>query len=87
MKMVKSSKLEKFREKVGKHLEWNFTITLTLDQLPLLILAALINVMELKFNTLIKIVSSLLTISVFLITTVFIISIVKKLRNYESLTE
>jgi len=30
-KLIKSSKLEKFREKVGKHLEWNFTITLALD--------------------------------------------------------
>jgi hypothetical protein len=30
-KLIKSSKLEKFRENVGKHLEWNFTITLALD--------------------------------------------------------
>ncbi len=30
-KLIKSSKLEKFREKVEKHLEWNFTITLALD--------------------------------------------------------
>lgn len=86
-KLIKSSKLEKFREKVGKHLEWNLTITLALDQLPLLILTALINLMELKFNSMIKMVSSLLTICVFLITPVFIFSIIKMLRNYELLSE
>jgi hypothetical protein len=31
MKLIKSSKLDNFREKVGKYLEWNFTITLTMD--------------------------------------------------------
>lgn len=87
MKLIKSSKLNNLREKAGKHLEWNFTITLTLDQLPLLILAALINIMELKFSNLINIVSSLMTICVFLVTPVFIFAIIKFLRNYESHSE
>lgn len=30
-KLIKSSKLEKFREKFGNHFEWNFTIALVLD--------------------------------------------------------
>jgi hypothetical protein len=67
---------------MSKHLFMNFSLKLFFSQFPPLLLSALINIYNLKFNTLMEILSSTISISIFVILPVGLVASFIILRKY-----
>jgi hypothetical protein len=67
---------------MSKHLFMNFTLKLFFSQFPPLLLSALINIYNLKFNTLMEMLSSTISISIFVILPVGLVASFIILRKY-----
>jgi amino acid permease len=67
---------------MSKHLFMNFTLKLFFSQFPPLLLSALINIYNLKFNTLMEILSSTISISILVILPVGLVASFIMLRKY-----
>ena len=76
------SRIEKMRNFMSKHLFMNFTLKLFFSQFPPLLLSALINIYNLKFTNLMEIVSSTISISIFVILPFGLVSSFIILRKY-----